>query len=205
MSIEDEIYEASKKNFMLLGSNREIRRLPSYLNSGERVLALVTGTPHETVSTGYNRGRSYEKRAGAKKGRGIVVATDSRILFIKDGWLFRSTQDYPYETISSVEFETRIFFGDLSIYGKGDGTVYSGVGRTAGAEFSKIVRQLVADQKRGVSTATASIAFVDPSGLSEGEARGRLASLEESFKFGYISEQQYREHRALLVQALPPA
>lgn len=127
---KEQIKEAKKGNMILFGSNREIRRLPLYLSKDEIVHKIITGSP------------------GKKKGRGIIVVTDVRILFIKDGWVFRTIQDFPYETISSVEFKTGIFFGIFAIYAKGDETAYNWVGRFAGAEFAKVARQLSLDAKR---------------------------------------------------------
>jgi hypothetical protein len=131
MSAEElynQIQEAKKGNALLFGSNREIRRLPLYLHEGEQVYKIITGSPG--------------------RGRGIIVATDERILFIKDGWVFRTVQDFPYDTISSVEFKTGIFFGMFVMYGKGDETAYNWVGRFSGAEFAKLVRKYASDIKR---------------------------------------------------------
>lgn len=126
-NLDEQIKKAAKANAFNFGSNRELRRLKSYLNDDEQVLAIITGSGIE------------------KKGRGIVVATNERILFIHDGWFFRDNQDYPYETIASVEFSTKVFFGAFTLYGKGDETSYNWVGRTAGARFTKLVRQLTAN------------------------------------------------------------
>lgn len=126
-----QITEAKKGNAILFGSNREIRRLPLYLHEGEVVHRIISGSP------------------GQHKGRGIIVATNERVLFVKDGWVFRTVQDFPYETISSVEFKTGILFGAFIMYGKGDETAYNWVGRVAGAAFAKEVRKLSSVSNRG--------------------------------------------------------
>lgn len=126
----EQIEEAKKVNFLLFGSNREIRRLPTYLHKNEVVHGVISGSPYK------------------KRGRGIIVATNERILFIKDGWIFRDNQDFSYETISSVEIRTQIFFGTFIMYGKGDETAYNWVGRFAGAKFVNIIRQQASDQTR---------------------------------------------------------
>lgn len=127
---EEQIKEAKKGNAILWGANREIRRLAEHLNPNEVVYKIVVGTPE--------KGR----------GRGIIVATNERIFFSKDGWIFRDSQDFGYDTFSSVEFKTGIFFGTFVLYGKGDETRYNYVGRFAGAKFTKLVRQLAADFAR---------------------------------------------------------
>jgi hypothetical protein len=127
---KDQINQAKKINFILFGSNREIRRLPTYLHRDEVVHGVISGSPYK------------------RRGRGIIVATNERIIFIKDGWVFRDNQDFSYETISSVEIRTQIFFGTFVMYGKGDETTYNWVGRFAGAKFVNIVRQQASSQTR---------------------------------------------------------
>lgn len=139
MSTQDEqIKEAQKGNAILWGARREIRRLKEHLNTNEIVYKIIVGTPE--------KGR----------GRGIVVATNERILFSKDGWIFRDTQDFGYDTFSSVEFKTGILFGTFVLYGKGDEKRYNYVGRFAGAKFTKLVRQLAADFVRNAHSNYAS-------------------------------------------------
>lgn len=122
----EQIYQAAKANLLLFGSRREMRRLKQYLNRDEEVFEIITGSPI------------------MGRGRGIVAATSERVIFIRDGWVYRDSQDFPYETVSSVEFKIGIFFGTFSMYGKGDEVGYNWVGRIAGARFAKTVRELVA-------------------------------------------------------------
>jgi hypothetical protein len=187
MSAEElnkQIQEAKKGNAILFGSNREIRRLPIYLHEGEQVYKIITGSPG--------------------KGRGVIVATDERVLFIKDGWVFRTVQDFPYETVSSVEFKTGIMFGSFIMYGKGDETAYNWVGRFAGAEFARLVRKYSSDSKRGTSAPqTASVPVQQPQiPLSHTEAvlppvpvqqgpRERLRRIEELRDEGLINLDEY--------------
>ena len=158
----EQINEAKKGNAFLFGSNREIRRLPMHLHTGEVVHKIITGSPM------------------GKKGRGIVVATNERILIIRDGWVFRNTQDFPYETISSVEFSTGVFFGIFSLFGKGDEVAFNWVGRMAGANFSKLVRQQVADYARSRQTPTQSVPVPIGSGSTLGASTGVTESPQDA-------------------------
>lgn len=147
--VQQQIKEAKKGNAILFASNREIRRLPLYLSAGEDVISIITGSPV------------------GSPGRGIIVATNYRVLFIKDGWILRTDQDFPYETISSVELKTGLFFGTFTLYGKGDETAYSWVGRFKGQKFKKIVQELSmraknqpSHQQRNESTQTSTLPVV---------------------------------------------
>lgn len=124
-----QIKKAWKSNMFMFGSNRETRRLPIYLNEGENVLLIATGSRKD------------------ERGRGLIVATDRRVLFIWDGWVFRTEQDFPYETISSVEFNTSIMFGVFTVYGLGDEVSYNWVDRFVGRKMTRLVRQKVAESK----------------------------------------------------------
>lgn len=120
-----QIKQAKRSNMFLFGSNREIRRLPLYLNPDEEVLLIASGSRKD------------------QRGRGLIVATDRRVLFIWDGWVFRTEQDFRYETISSVEFNTGILFGVFTVYGLGDEVSYNWVDRFVGHKMTRLVRQKV--------------------------------------------------------------
>jgi hypothetical protein len=123
----EHIERSSRNNFVRLGSLRELRKLQEYLHDGEIVLDIVTGARME------------------KYGRGIMVATNERLIVIFNGWVFRETHDFSYETISSIEFQVDgLFFGKLTVHGKGSSVTYKWVGRNAGRGFTKIVREIVA-------------------------------------------------------------
>lgn len=184
----NDIKLAKKGNAFLIGSNREIRRLPEYLHQNERVQCIVTGTPD------------------GGRGRGIVVATNERILFIKDGWVFRTNQDYPYETLSTVEFRTGIFFGKLTVFGKGDEATYHGVGRFAGAAFTKLARQLSAAARRNEqnpsSGATAApVSNANPLTAQE-QVAAQLRNLDSLYKDGIITLNEYEIKKQDLLNRL---
>ena len=181
--IINQIKEAKKGNALLLGSNREIRRLPTYLHENEEVYKIITGSP------------------GRNKGRGIIVATNERMLFIKDGWVFRTVQYFPYDTISSVEFKTGIFFGMFVMYGNGDETAYNWVGRFAGAEFAKLIRKYSSDSNRAARTGSfpvqqSQIPFAQPTPISvpltpQQTLMAQLRDLEQLRSEGIINLDEF--------------
>lgn len=197
------------KNFVLLGARREVRRLHLYLHEDEVVLDAVTGS-----------------RLG-KRGRGLIVATNERVLIIWDGWVFRENQDFPYETIGGVEFKVGLFFGVLTVYGKGDETSYNWVGRKSGSMFVKTVRQLVAKSSlnptvgvgrrstpsvnverpavvRSVASETAAGAVggdgVDMQG--DGSLSARIDALIKARNNGLISFEEFEEHKNNILKSL---
>lgn len=176
------VNKLANKNFVLLGSKRELRRLPFYLHDGEQVLDIVTGS-----------------RLG-KYGRGIIVATSERLMIIWDGWIFRENQDFPYETISGIEFKVGVFFGTLTVYGKGDSTAYNWVGRKSGAEFNKTVRRLVAKSSRNpnVSENTLKSSSVQPNNVFS----DRVSALVSARDQGLISVEEFESKKEHLMREI---
>lgn len=173
--------------WLKFGANREIRRLHLYLTEGEDILAIITGS------------RLHER------GRGIIVATSDRVIFAWDGWVFRENQDFPYETISSVEFNTSIFFGVFILYGKGDEIAYNWVGRSSGAKFAKIIREKVMERKRqevAYHNTVNSQILQTPNTTSTPTPptkEERLQELELIFHKGNITEEEYHIARASII------
>lgn len=198
----EQIKTAIKGNAYHFGSNREIRRLPDHLNNDENVISILTGS-----------------RMG-KRGRGIIVATDERLFFLWEGWVFREHNDLSFTSLNSIEFKTGIFFGTIEAFSAGDSVAYNWVGRFAGRRFVKLVRQLSTDAKRKASAPwtqtqhgeTPSAPTVLPPApqapqLSPEEERTlavtrQLRDLKELLTSEIITPEEYELKRKLLVDSL---
>ena len=176
----ENIKKLADKNFVLLGAKRELRRLPEYLHDGEEVLDIVTGS-----------------RVG-KRGRGIIVATSERLLIIWDGWVFRENQDFPYETISGIEFKVGVLFGTLTVYGKGDATAYNWVGRKSGAEFNKTVRRLAAKSSQNPRMGVGDVQ-TGSAGQNGGSYSDRIAALIAARDQGLITVEEFEVKKTHLM------
>jgi hypothetical protein len=77
-------------------AKREVKQLPKILWENEVVEDLAQG-----VYT---------------KGQGLLVATNKRLIFIYKGILFGITvEDFSYDKISSIQYHTGLFFGEIVI------------------------------------------------------------------------------------------
>ncbi|HEX2064365.1 MAG TPA: PH domain-containing protein [Acidimicrobiales bacterium] len=85
------IEELARRLPSRLGVKRELKKLPSLLMAGERVLQLDTGTYAGT--------------------NGLVVATDQRIMFMLEGLTRSRHEDFPYDEVSSVRSEVGMMTG----------------------------------------------------------------------------------------------
>lgn len=74
---------------------REIERLPHLLPVGEEILHMAQGR-HEGAT-------------------GLIVATDSRLMFIEQGPSHQRVEDLPYAIVSSVQAEVNVVASKLMI------------------------------------------------------------------------------------------
>lgn len=124
-SMRDDIRRALRgRSVTFLGANRELRKLPEYLHDDERV-DDVAACKFDTAG-----------------GRAIVVATDERIIVVKNGWILRSSQSMAYKDVRSIDINTGVFFATIDFHGEGvDPFKISNVGRFAADHIVKLIRE----------------------------------------------------------------
>jgi hypothetical protein len=86
---------------------REVKKLPEILGEGETVTTMAQG--------------KYEHK------QGLIVATDRRVLFMEEGLVRHRLEDFPYTRISSVQTESGMVRGKLTIYASGTKAVIEDV------------------------------------------------------------------------------
>ena len=144
-------------------NRKEILALPSVLNDDEDVLDLVSG--------------SY---AG---GSGILVATQTRLIFMDKGMLYGlRVEDFPYIKISSIQYQTGLLLGTITIFTSGNKAEIKNVEKQFTRSFAEgaRVRISAADQPKRESPSA-----VSPSGIDDLE---RLASLRNK---GILTEEEF--------------
>ncbi|MFC4912601.1 PH domain-containing protein [Actinomadura gamaensis] len=107
-----------------LGAKREIRRLAEYLWEGEVVRHMVSGT--------------------YAAGTGLVVLTDRRLLFVRDGWTSKTTEDFPLDKISSVQWHSGMLMGKLTVFASGNKADITNVGKQGGKIIADTIRERLA-------------------------------------------------------------
>lgn len=100
VQLRPDIQAARDRMSYRLGSNREIKKLTNYLWEGEQVTHLAGGV--------YG------------PGTGLVVLTDRRLMFIKDGWTSQTTEDFPFERISSIQWSAGMMLGKITVFASGN-------------------------------------------------------------------------------------
>ena len=84
--LRPDIAAAKERMRVKFGGGREIKRLTEHLWEGETVDQMTTG--------------AYGK------GTGLVVLTDRRLLFVQDGVMSKTSEDFPMDKVSSVQWSS---------------------------------------------------------------------------------------------------
>jgi hypothetical protein len=106
-----------------IGKKRDVRKLPEYLNAGETVLAMTGGMV-------------------ASK-NGLLVATDRRALFVAEGVIHHSFEDFPYDRITTVTSSRGPLFGKIVIHTAGAARVVEQVAKGEAEAVAAVIRERV--------------------------------------------------------------
>lgn len=158
-----------------IGKKRDIKKLPEYLSSDERVLSMAGG-----VNAGNN---------------GLLVATTKRVIFVSEGVINHSMEDFPYDRITTVTTKRGMMFGKILVTTAGNTRVIEQVDKREAEAVSSVVREQVeAATRRPPAASTAPPARTSARGLAD-ELKG-LAELRDA---GVLTEQEFAEQKARLL------
>lgn len=166
---------ARTKLQMKTGHRKELKGLPERLDEGEDVITLAGGT------------------VGSKNG--IIAVTDRRVLFYEKGMMRSHEEEFSYARISSIESSSGMMSGKLRIFASGNkAEITNVIPKSSVQEIVDIVRARIS----GAGNAAPPVA---PAGddRSPGE---RLRQLQELKDDGLISEEEFAQRRATLLEDL---
>lgn len=104
-----------------LFGRKEIKELPSILWDDEIVEGMITGT--------YNNGL------------GALFVTNKRLIFVDKGLLFGlKVEDFPLDKITSVQYETGLLLGKITIFASGNKAVIKDTDKNLTRIFGEIAR-----------------------------------------------------------------
>lgn len=166
-----DIQAAKDRMKVKFGGGREIKKLEGYLWDGETVHAITTG--------------AYGK------GTGLVVMTDRRLLFVQDGMMSKSTEDFPYSKISSVSWNSGMAMGTVTVFASGNKAEIKNVQKDDGKALVDALRERLADSPATAPTAPAAAAPVDLA-----EQLTKLAALRDA---GVLTDEEFAAQKARLL------
>jgi Bacterial PH domain/Short C-terminal domain len=165
-----------------LGGGREIKRLASHLWEGESVDQMTTGT--------YG------------KGIGLVVLTDRRLLFVHEGMMSQTTEDFPMDKISSVQWSSGMLTGSIVIFASGNKSEISNVNKEDGKEMVDNVRNRLSSPRQSAQPAPQSAPPGDPQRAPPGDPMEQLKKLGELRDAGVVKSEEFEAKKAELLRRM---
>jgi hypothetical protein len=160
---------------------RELKHLPSLLHNDEELINLAQG--------------KYEDK------QGLVVVTNKRVMFVEHGVMRRRLEDFPYTRVSSVQSQTGVMFGGLTIYASGNAANISDVAPKQRAdEIGEFVREkLHAAHHTAPVHAPPSPESPQPAASDPYEQLKKLNELKEA---GILTAEEFAEKKQQLLDRI---
>jgi hypothetical protein len=176
--VRPDIALAMSKMSHKMGSKREIKRLPEHLWEDETVDLLTGGT--------YG------------SGTGVLVLTDRRLLFLKDGMMSKTSEDFPLEKISSIQWSTGMLLGKITVFASGNKAEIVNVQKLDGKAITDAVRARTTGGSRPNEPATAT---PTPS-LPGADVLDQLRKLGELRDAGVLTDEEFAAKKQRLLDQI---
>jgi hypothetical protein len=176
MSEEDlrpDIAAAKAKMRVKLGAGREIKRLPEHLWEGEQVERMTTGA--------YGRGT------------GLVILTDRRLVFLQHGIVSQTTEDFPLDKVSSIQWSSGMMLGTVTVFASGNKAVITNVNKADGKEIVDLIRHRLSEKTPQPAPAGAG-------GVED--VYEQLRKLGELHSAGVLTDEEFNKKKADLLGRL---
>lgn len=178
--LRPDIQAAADRMASKFGARREIRKLVGYLWEGETVQYLAGG---------FYGG-----------GLGLVALTDRRLLFLRDGWVNKATEDFPIEKISSVQWRSGFSQGTLTVYASGNKAEIKQIVNGDGSRIAQVIRHRLAPGERPAdATHVEPTVEFAPTADDPLEALRRLGELRDA---GVVTEAEFEAKKAELLRRI---
>lgn len=172
--LRPDIQAAADRMGSRFGARREIRRLTGYLWEDETVEYLAGG--------------SYGG------GLGLVALTDRRLLFVRDGWVNKASEDFPIEKISSVQWRSGFSQGVLTVFASGNKAEIKQIFNADGGRIADVIRHRIAPGQQSTAPTPASVESDDP--------MAKLRQLGELRDAGVITPAEFEAKKAELLRRI---
>jgi hypothetical protein len=159
---------------------KELKKLPEMLHEGEEVLNLAQGR--------------YEGNEG------LIAVTDRRILFVDEGLVRSQREDFPYGRVSSVQSSKGMLSGKLTIFASGNKAQIDNIMPKEQAEsIAEHIRNEISSGHQHHAATTSDQAVPKPAHSDPYEKLKKLGELRDA---GVLSEEEFREQKAVLLKQL---
>lgn len=150
-----------------VGAKREIKKLSEHLTEAEQVSWLASG--------------SY---AG---GMGLLVLTDRRLFFLRDGMMSQASEDFPLDRVSSIQWSSGMLQGKIQVFVSGNKSEITNVAKPEGKAIVDSVRATIAG---GAAAPPAPVSQGQPSDVEQ------LTKLAELHQLGILTDEEFAAKKA---------
>ena len=152
----------------------EVKELPNILWEDEIVERLITGS------------------LSGEAGKGVLVATDRRLIFVDKGMFGRlHIEDFSYDQITAVESSTGLLSGSITIYSAGSKQGFGWVDKERCRDFADHLRNKLTPASERAPTTTTSI---DMTSIAD-----ELAKLGALVEKGLLTQAEFDEQKKRLL------
>jgi len=124
--------------------------------------------------------------------KGLLVATDKRVLFVSIGVLAKKSDEFYYDKISNVETGGTIFF-EIKLSFAGSTTKITGMQRNLAEDMSKYIRSIISKPKE------APTATVVHQTITQADPMEQIAKLANLKSQGIITEEEFAAKKKQLL------
>ena len=158
-----------------VGSGKETKRLVEHLWEDEQVERMASGT--------YGHGT------------GLLVLTDRRLLFLKEG-MKKQTEDFPLEKVSSVQWSSGLTMGTITIFASANKAEIKNVNKSDGKEMADHVRQRLSAPKPSTASTGGEQDAVASTAMDVPDQIRKLGELRDS---GMVTPEEFEAKKAELL------
>ncbi|TCO50744.1 PH domain-containing protein [Actinocrispum wychmicini] len=178
-ALRPDVQAAKDRMQAKLGAGREIKRLVDYLWEGEQVELMASGTYGPGV--------------------GLVVLTDRRLLFLKDGVMRQVTEDFPLDKVSSVQWSAGLALGSFTIFASGNKAEIKSINKKDGKQIADAARERLANRAHPNPSTPPAVTAVHG---STGDVYEQLRKLGELHEAGVLTADEFNTKKQELLNRL---
>jgi hypothetical protein len=177
--VRPDIAAARQRMSTTFGGRKEIKRLVAHLWEGEQV---------DRMTTGWYGGAT-----------GILVLTDRRLLFVKEGAFSKKLEDFPLDKISSVQWRTGLVTGTVTIFASGNKAEIGNVSKGDGKDITDHVRHRISAPKPQVAASPAVDGAPQQSPPPSIDIPDQIRKLGELRELGMLTADEFEAKKAELL------
>lgn len=170
-----------------MGGKREIKKLPEHLAEGERV---------SHIALGHYSG-----------GQGILVLTDRRVFFLKDGVMKQSSEDFPLSAITSIQWNAGMMMGKVQVVVGGAKSEIENVAKPDGKAIVDAARAKISNS--GAPAASSMFSMAEPVATpvvapvaSAPSPLEQLKQLGELHQAGILTDEEFAAKKTSLLEQI---